>query len=49
MGKSTLLHWLIGALEPVFAASGQIWLDGQRVDGLPVEERRIGILSYNFV
>lgn len=44
VGKSTLLNWLIGALEPVFAASGQIWLDGRRVDGLPVERRRIGIL-----
>lgn len=44
VGKSTLLHWLIGALEPVFIASGQIWLDGQRIDGLPVEARRIGIL-----
>jgi len=30
-GKSTLLH-MIGGLEP--ATSGEIWLDGQRVDGL---------------
>jgi putative ABC transport system ATP-binding protein len=30
-GKSTLLH-LIGGLEPV--TSGEIWLQGQRVDGL---------------
>jgi putative ABC transport system ATP-binding protein len=30
-GKSTLLH-LIGGLEPV--SSGEIWLQGQRVDGL---------------
>jgi putative ABC transport system ATP-binding protein len=30
-GKSTLLQ-LLGGLEP--ATSGQIWLDGQRVDGL---------------
>jgi len=30
-GKSTLLH-VLGGLEPV--TSGEIWLDGQRVDGL---------------
>ena len=30
-GKSTLLH-LLGGLEP--ATSGEIWLDGQRADGL---------------
>jgi putative ABC transport system ATP-binding protein len=30
-GKSTLLH-VLGGLEP--ATSGEIWLDGQRVDGL---------------
>ncbi len=30
-GKSTLLH-LLGGLEPV--TSGEIWLDGRRVDGL---------------
>ncbi|MBV9207098.1 MAG: ABC transporter ATP-binding protein, partial [Actinobacteria bacterium] len=31
-GKSTLLH-VLGGLEP--ATSGEIWLRGQRVDGLP--------------
>ena len=46
-GKSTLLHLLAG-LEPVTA--GQIWLDGERVDGLSeagwalLRRRRIGIV-----
>ncbi|MBS3996744.1 MAG: ATP-binding cassette domain-containing protein [Hydrogenophaga sp.] len=43
-GKSTLLNWLVGDLDPAFAASGELWLNGQRRDGLPVEARRIGIL-----
>ena len=43
-GKSTLLNWLVGDLSPVFKASGELWLDGIRLDTLPVEDRRIGIL-----
>ena len=43
-GKSTLLNWLVGDLDPAFDASGELWLDGQRRDGLPVEARGIGIL-----
>lgn len=43
-GKSTLLNWLVGDLDPAFQASGELWLDGQRRDGLPVESRGIGIL-----
>ena len=43
-GKSTVLNWMIGALDPVFSASGSLWLNGQRVEGLPTELRRIGIL-----
>jgi putative thiamine transport system ATP-binding protein len=43
-GKSTVLNWMIGALDPVFSASGALWLNGQRVDGTPTERRRIGIL-----
>jgi putative ABC transport system ATP-binding protein len=33
-GKSTLLH-LLGGLEP--ATSGQLWLNGERVDQLPAD------------
>ncbi len=46
-GKSTLLHLLAG-LEP--ATSGQIWLDGERVDGLSqagwalLRRRHIGVV-----
>lgn len=43
-GKSTLLNWLVGDLDPAFEASGELWLDSQRRDGLPVEARGIGIL-----
>jgi putative thiamine transport system ATP-binding protein len=43
-GKSSLLSWLCGTLEPAFEASGQVWLDGVPVAGLPPERRRIGIL-----
>lgn len=43
-GKSTLLNWIIGALDPAFEARGELWIGGERRDGLPVESRRIGIL-----
>jgi putative thiamine transport system ATP-binding protein len=43
-GKSTLLNWLIGDLPSAFAASGELWLNQQRCDDLPVEARGIGIL-----
>jgi putative thiamine transport system ATP-binding protein len=43
-GKSSLLSWLCGTLGPAFEASGQIWLDGVPIAGLPPERRRLGIL-----
>ena len=43
-GKSTILNWIIGAIDPVFSVSGELWLGGQRRDQLPIEARRIGIL-----
>lgn len=43
-GKSTILNWIIGALDPVFSVSGELWLGGVRRDQLPIEARRIGIL-----
>ncbi len=43
-GKSTLLNWIIGALDPAFEARGELWIGGERRDGLPIEARRIGIL-----
>ncbi|MCB1638285.1 MAG: ATP-binding cassette domain-containing protein, partial [Thiothrix sp.] len=44
LGKSTLLNWIVGALPDGFQAQGELWLDGVRLDHLPTEQRRIGIL-----
>lgn len=43
-GKSTLFAWMVGVLEENFRACGELWLDNQRCDNLPIERRRIGIL-----
>ena len=43
-GKSSLLAYLCGTLEPAFAAAGEVRLDGVAIEGLPPEQRRIGIL-----
>jgi len=43
-GKSTLLNWMIGDLDPHFSATGELWLNGVRLDALPIEARRLGIL-----
>ncbi|MDD2881390.1 MAG: ATP-binding cassette domain-containing protein [Rhodoferax sp.] len=43
-GKSTLLNWMIGDLDPAFTATGELWLNEQRLDGLPIEQRRLGLL-----
>lgn len=43
-GKSSLLAYICGTLPPAFAASGEVRLDGASLDGLPPEQRRIGIL-----
>jgi putative thiamine transport system ATP-binding protein len=44
MGKSTVLNWMIGALDPTFRAQGELWLNGNRVDMLSTERRNIAIL-----
>jgi len=43
-GKSSLLAWLAGLLEPPLAGQGRLLLDGLDVSLLPVERRRIGLL-----
>jgi putative thiamine transport system ATP-binding protein len=43
-GKSTLLAYLCGALDPVFAASGRVFVGADDVTRLAPERRRIGIL-----
>lgn len=43
-GKSSLLAHLCGTLDPVFDAVGRVTLRGVDLDGLPPEQRRVGIL-----
>jgi putative thiamine transport system ATP-binding protein len=43
-GKSTLLNWMIGDLDPRFSATGELWLNGTRLDALPIEARHLGML-----
>lgn len=44
VGKSTLLAYVAGFLDPAFRASGRISLDGDDITGIPAERRRIGLL-----
>lgn len=43
-GKSSLLAAVCGTLDPAFTFEGSISLSGARIDTLPTEKRRIGIL-----
>lgn len=43
-GKSSLLSYLTGTLDPAFRASGRVRVGGVDVTDLPPERRRIGIL-----
>lgn len=44
-GKSTLLAYVAGFLDrQAFAASGTVTLSGVPIDGLPAEERHLGLL-----
>jgi putative thiamine transport system ATP-binding protein len=43
-GKSSLLAWIAGTLEAPFEASGELRLDGTRLAGTPIQQRRIGLL-----
>ncbi|WP_011583352.1 MULTISPECIES: ATP-binding cassette domain-containing protein [Chelativorans] len=43
-GKSSLLAYLAGFLDPVFTASGRALVDGIEITRLPPEERHAGIL-----
>ena len=43
-GKSSLLAWLSGTLEPGVAASGRVLLEGRDITLLPPERRRVGLL-----
>jgi putative thiamine transport system ATP-binding protein len=43
-GKSSLLAWIAGTLEPPFVAQGRLKLDGVELTTLPIQQRRIGLL-----
>lgn len=43
-GKSSLLAWIAGTLEPPFEARGSLRLDGEELSTRPIQQRRIGLL-----
>lgn len=43
-GKSSLLAAVSGLLGQDFSAEGEVWLNGECLNGLPAEARRIGLL-----
>lgn len=43
-GKSSLLAAVCGTLAPIFAFDGTISLAGLRLENLPIQQRRVGIL-----
>lgn len=43
-GKSSLLSYIVGFLDPVFSASGSVLVDGVDLVSLPPEQRHAGIL-----
>ena len=43
-GKSSLLAFVCGTLDPAVRAEGEVLLDGVAVTALPPERRRVGIL-----
>jgi putative thiamine transport system ATP-binding protein len=44
IGKSTLLHWLLGNSPQHVAISGKIMLSGTDITHLAIEQRRVGLL-----
>lgn len=43
-GKSSLLAWLSGHLPKAFTATGEAWLNGERIDNKTPHQRRLGVL-----
>ncbi len=43
-GKSSLLAWMAGTLEPPFEVRGALRLDGVDLSARPIQQRRIGLL-----
>ncbi len=44
VGKSSLLAYIAGFLSPDFQASGEIYLGERCLNGLPAEQRKVGLL-----
>lgn len=44
VGKSTLLAFIAGFLDPAFTATGRVFIDGLDITQKPPEHRRIGLL-----
>jgi putative thiamine transport system ATP-binding protein len=44
IGKSTLLHWLLGNIPDHVTINGQILLSGTDITNLAIEKRRVGLL-----
>ena len=43
-GKSSILAFVCGTLEPIFDSAGKIFINGQEMTAVPPERRRAGIL-----
>lgn len=43
-GKSSLFAWMAGALPGDFHAEGELWINARRCEGLPTEQRGVGLL-----
>jgi putative thiamine transport system ATP-binding protein len=44
VGKSSLISFIAGALPAGFSADGDVVLNTRRLNGMPIEARRIGVL-----
>jgi putative thiamine transport system ATP-binding protein len=44
IGKSTLLHWLLGNIPEHVTINGQILISGTDITNLAIEKRRVGLL-----
>ena len=43
-GKSTLLNFIIGTLDPIFQATGEVFIGNENITDLQPEKRKIGVL-----
>lgn len=43
-GKSTILSWITGTLDPHIKATGQVWLGNKNLTHLPAEKRELGLM-----